>query len=1307
MIRMQQQNNIGQMRLLQQQQQQQQQQQASQQLAQRFSTSSNSSGGSNGVGGDGSVAKGVHNATNTLQSQQQQQTQPPGWRVKLYRLNMDGTWDDCGTGRIQFYYARGSSGESKGGIGGVGESNIQQQQQQQQQQHGSAKVMSGVGGEGKKQQQQQQPPPPPLKNLFRELGEPMLCMRAELSQKQQQQQGGNANNGNVENKRSVSSNNNNNDGGGPSSSSTSSAGEKVLLRTRVLLHEAYQCQGGNIITWCEPFQAHGKKEKMDGATASSSSGGNPLSTRPQLQQQQQQHQSGDSSSTSSPAGVDLALSFQDNAGCKDIWQHILNVQSCAREMTTHFANNNNNASSSSSSMSIHSPLSPIKVTTPSTHAHPLHNSPNSPDHDYVEDKLIASGGGGGGNTPLGGISSRPSIWTKDSNIIGNSSSSSSSTNVENRLHSHNHALTSNNNKSPYSSSSPSSSDDDEEEKQFHDAVDHMTAVSMAAAAAVAYKLSPKDGNTAGGGGMDTNVSSPLSMGGGAGGGGAGGGTSHGFHMNNNHSDANNSAGGVSSPLQLPKSPTWDDLQNIGDIIAGVHLQQREDFLIFLSQADCAYIKLLLGLFPPAEESGEDMTELAVIIKTILLLNDPEIIEYVTSDAPTFELVCAVLEYDPELREKANHRDFIRKFAKFRTVVKMEDEALVSQIHHLFRVTYLRDNVLRPTMDESSLSTLVSLAQFTQSDIIKGVITAPKVEVAGAGGAGKELPGLSYLTKVIRLLSTEIDAIRSAASDEVGSNAAPIIQDQSTEEESEGTMWQQHLAPQDSSLSSRHIRRKGCLMFLKELFCKARVSLQQPEKDEFIDSSVSNSKLLHLLGAILSDPNIDVDEQGAALEIVSVIAMHDPSVIRRHCLQGAGTAPDNSSNEMFSCLRPDPNDHREVIFICPPNDLLLSILFVMATATDAGILLQTSEIIRIILDTDIVGDQGTSLNGSFMNEENDINAINSQNVRHDAGSEEQNSFLALFYDRYIQWLVAPFQYKIFISNSILPLLSESNRDDSFSAINRIRQEFKHRSASEEKSLTLVAEFAVRSSFTLEILSFCVRAHVYRMKFFILRTRLLGTILKMLCKKASHPHQIASGGKCLKLASLKFLRSVLSVKDEFYHRHIVQYNLFAPVFDAFRMIPVGRNLISSAILEMCDFVRIENIKSLLEYIVTKHLTKSAPPGEKSLEDIANPHVDTFAQLRRTHEENIGMHLDPNGEPQGSGGTTFNGRPAPVINKKALEDQRKYREAESEDSYFNDDDDDDDEVMEPLPNDQNTSSPTVMSDTASLLADVSSLE
>ena len=1235
-IRTQQANNVGQMRLL-----QQQQHQASQQLTQRFTTSANNSGGSEGATKVASAA---------TSQQQQQHSQPPGWRVKLYRLNMDGTWDDCGTGRIQFYYARG--------VGGEGECPTNSSQP-----HGTKSMNSG--GEGKK--------PSSSKNLFWELGEPMLCMRAEVSQKQQQssrqqqQQQAITNISNTENKSAI---NNNFKEGGPSSSS----GEKVLLRTRVLLQETYQCQGGNIITWCEPFHAHGKqKEKGDGSSSSASGGGgsNKSSPRPQ--------QGGDPTSTS-PAGVDLALSFQDNAGCKDIWQHILNVQSCAREMSTHSSTSSHTTTSSSSS--IHTPLSPIKATSTSTHAHPLHNSPNSPDHDFVEDKLIA---GGGGSTPLGGISSRPSIWTKDANI-GNASSSN---NVENRLHSHNHAPPSNNR-----SSASSSSDDDEEEEQFHEAVDHMTAVSMAAAAAAASYNSPRDGNnTRGGSEGNNNVSSPLPVGNGGG----GVGVLHGFHGNNNQPPTLNTPG----ELNLPESPTWDDLQNIGDVIADVPIPQRDEFLMFLVKDDCAYIKLLLDLLPPAEESREDLTDLAVIIKMILLMNDPEIIEYVTMDAPTFESVCAVLEYDPELLGKANHREFIRNCAKFRTVVRIEEEDLVDQIHHLFRVTYLRDNVLRPTMDEGSLSTLVSLAQFTQTDIIKGVITAPKAEVA-AGGKG--VPGMSYFTKVIRLLSKEIDAIRSAISDGEGNRAFENEDGmkRGVEDSSENKMWQQHLAPQDSSLSSRLIRRKGALMFLKELFCKARTSLQEPEKNEFIDITVTCSTLLNILGGILSDPNVDIDEQGAALEIISVVAMHNPCVIRRHCLQGTESAAHGSINGMFSCLRPDPNNHREVIFICPPDDLLLSVLFVMSTSKDAGILLQTSEIIRIILDTDIVGDESTLLNGSFMNEENDINAMNSQNVKHDAASEEQNSFLALFYDRYIQWLVIPFQYKMFISKSILPLLSESNRDESFSAINQMRQQFKHCSASGETSLMSDGDCSLRAAFTLEILSFCVRAHVYRMKFFILRTRLLGTILKVLCQKIPQPHQVASGDNCLKLASLKFLRSVLSVKDEFYHRHIVQYNLFAPVFEAFRIIPVGSNLISSAILEMCDFIRAENIKSLLDYIVTKHLKKSTNPEEKSLEDIANPYVATFTQLRRTHEENIGVHLVPS--VNGPLGATFNGRPHSVINKKALEDQRKYREAESEDSYFNDDDDDD-EVVEPLRNDQNA--PPPMTDTASLLADVSSLE
>ena len=165
-------------------------------------------------------------------------------------------------------------------------------------------------------------------------------------------------------------------------------------------------------------------------------------------------------------------------------------------------------------------------------------------------------------------------------------------------------------------------------------------------------------------------------------------------------------------------------------------------MIFLSDGDCAYVRKLLGLFESedgdndapgndvvsgggggqsrqgTENDQENVAELATVIKSILLLNDPEIIEYVTTHPPTFESICAVMEHDPELRERANHLDFLRTKARFRTVVPMEDEELVSNIHRLFRVNYMRDVMLRPTMDEGSLSALFSLAQFIMSGLIE-------------------------------------------------------------------------------------------------------------------------------------------------------------------------------------------------------------------------------------------------------------------------------------------------------------------------------------------------------------------------------------------------------------------------------------------------------------------------------------------------------------------------------------------------------------------------------------------------------------
>ena len=151
--------------------------------------------------------------------------------------------------------------------------------------------------------------------------------------------------------------------------------------------------------------------------------------------------------------------------------------------------------------------------------------------------------------------------------------------------------------------------------------------------------------------------------------------------------------------------------------------------------------------------------------------------------------------------------------------------------------------------------------------------------------------------------------------------------------------------------------------------------------------------------------------------------------------------------------------------------------------------------------------------------------------------------------------------------------------------------------------------------------------------------------------------------------RFLRAILSVNDEFYHRHIVQHNLFAPVFEAFRANPVGDNLVSSAIVEMCDFIHTENIKSLIEYIVAKHLSATNTEAlVPSLEDVSSPYVSTLTVLRKAYEKNLkggnkAQNVDAQEQPQGGSDDShsryFHGNSVVrssrvVMNEKALEDQ-----------------------------------------------------
>jgi len=61
----------------------------------------------------------------------------------------------------------------------------------------------------------------------------------------------------------------------------------------------------------------------------------------------------------------------------------------------------------------------------------------------------------------------------------------------------------------------------------------------------------------------------------------------------------------------------------------------------------------------------------------------------------------------------------------------------------------------------------------------------------------------------------------------------------------------------------------------------------------------------------------------------------------------------------------------------------------------------------------------------------------------------------------------------------------------------------------------------------------------------------------------------------LDSLRFLRRIVGLKDEFYNRYIVKGQLFDPVISAFKENGQRYNLLNSAIVELFEFIRVVSV------------------------------------------------------------------------------------------------------------------------------------
>ncbi|XP_062911993.1 serine/threonine-protein phosphatase 4 regulatory subunit 3 [Mobula hypostoma] len=134
--------------------------------------------------------------------------------------------------------------------------------------------------------------------------------------------------------------------------------------------------------------------------------------------------------------------------------------------------------------------------------------------------------------------------------------------------------------------------------------------------------------------------------------------------------------------------------------------------------------------------------------------------------------------------------------------------------------------------------------------------------------------------------------------------------------------------------------------------------------------------------------------------------------------------------------------------------------------------------------------------------------------------------------------------------------------------------------------------------LELLTFCVEHHTYHIKNYIMNKDLLRRVLVLMNSKHTF----------LALCALRFMRRIIGLKDEFYNRYIIKGNLFEPVINAFLDNGTRYNLLNSAIIELFEFIRVEDVKSLTTHIIDNFY--------KALEDIE--YVQTFKGLKLRYEQ-----------------------------------------------------------------------------------------
>ncbi|KAL1874519.1 Platinum sensitivity protein [Diaporthe australafricana] len=247
---------------------------------------------------------------------------------------------------------------------------------------------------------------------------------------------------------------------------------------------------------------------------------------------------------------------------------------------------------------------------------------------------------------------------------------------------------------------------------------------------------------------------------------------------------------------------------------------------------------------------------------------------------------------------------------------------------------------------------------------------------------------------------------------------------------------------------------------------------------------------------------------------------------------------------------------------PLTDTLIDLLLV---EVDLGVKSQISDALKVLLDT-IPTSQGQDggiklVNGELQSRPRPMNQINSL-------EGQQQTILEDFYGRSAARLFKP-------------LLDLEGRTE--------------------------LEFSVHNdgifSYLNDILCFFARQHHNLCKKFIRDHNIASRFAQLLSCKEKH----------MQLVAIRFFRHLVNhLPDEFYVRLVAEKQVLGPILDVLLLTLPRDNLLSSACLDIFEYIRKENIKDLVKHLVENYREKMTALG----------YIETFRDLVRGYEQNRGF-------------------------------------------------------------------------------------